>query len=872
MLPAHGEIAFPRSETFAERPFDVPSEMQTMYGAIRCIAKMFPDRSGYSQRKMNTDGTPAGYESFTYRQTLHRIKRLAYGLANIGCKNGTHIAVLAPSCFAWILSDFAISAIGGVLIPLYDSWSVESMVHVIEHSQTEVLIIHPSVSRKMNMALKGKIKDVIVMDIDDRSRCWCTNNAHLFLDEHELLNIDFDSLTKQNRYIPCMVNSKTECNGEENENSNEGSSEVSDNSSNLDGLDIRNIALYTDSISLTDVLRLALELKQNGIRIHRMSSLLECTCPKKGIEMPRKSKPDDIHSIVYTSGTSGVPKGAVLTELSFMNNGFAMVKHTQHVFKPRFLKFSDPNAPHFIPEGDSTAVIETYFGESSLPDIEGKKEIVKQIERECTTKTPPSYICMLPLAHVFERTTVISALLYMMRIHFLSGYNYDYDTSKPDFVPRQNSVGSIMKDIPSVVPGVCILVTVPRLIERIKESVDKEIMVDPTEKLTRKEKIKKALLRYVINSQVNEYTKTGRIKPLWDKLVMSHIREKLSKNLKLLIVGGSACERSVINFAKCVFNCSLSYGYGMTETAGCVLATLPSSGPSGKMNSQGKTIGSNTLCLLDRPDLAYTKELNNSGEVVVAGPPVFQGYYKDEQATRNAFVELDVETFDKEGKKISKKQRFYRTGDIGTQCEDGTLLLIDRANNIFKLSQGEFIVADKLDALYTGGLISQVVVTGNSKNNEIIAILVINKHVLSKGLMVDAKEKVAMDASVLSTYKARSMVFGELLRKAKEAKCAGYEIPRTCVLTFDDFNINNGLLTASMKIRRNAVIKKYSDYIEALYEMKARPESGPKEEKHDETIVGLHGVSCQLLTHEHRVLCSCVAEDEEAVEEVFIKK
>lgn len=102
--------------------------------------------------------------------------------------------------------------------------------------------------------------------------------------------------------------------------------------------------------------------------------------------------------------------------------------------------------------------------------------------------------------------------------------------------------------------------------------------------------------------------------------------------------------------------------------------------------------------LVDVPELEYFA-LDNQGEVCVKGTNVFRGYYKDPERTAEAIDE----------------QGWHHTGDVGMWLANGTLKIIDRRKHTFKLSQGEYIVPEKIEAIYIKSqYVMQVFVYGES--------------------------------------------------------------------------------------------------------------------------------------------------------------
>lgn len=185
--------------------------------------------------------------------------------------------------------------------------------------------------------------------------------------------------------------------------------------------------------------------------------------------------------------------------------------------------------------------------------------------------------------------------------------------------------------------------------------------------------------------------------------------------MKLLVTGSAPISRDVANFLKCAFCVPIMEGYGQTEVGGACVATHESDPMTQHV---GGPTGSGKIRLRDVPEMGYlATDRPPRGEIQFFGPCVFKGYFKNEEKTKEAF--------DEDG--------WLNSGDVGTIFENGSIKIIDRAKNIFKLSQGEYIAPEKLENCYVQSpLVAQIFVYGNSLQNHLVAIVVVDPDVLPK--------------------------------------------------------------------------------------------------------------------------------------------
>lgn len=214
-----------------------------------------------------------------------------------------------------------------------------------------------------------------------------------------------------------------------------------------------------------------------------------------------------------------------------------------------------------------------------------------------------------------------------------------------------------------------------------------------------------------------EGLKCGSLKhTLYDRLIFSKIKKGLGMDhLRIMISGSAPLGENVMIFFRCMLGVPVVEGYGQTEGTACSSISHPDDITT--VGHVGGPSGATEIVLVDVPEMGYRhtdrehrgKPCFGRGEICVRGPTIFKGYYKDEDNTREAI--------DGEG--------WLHSGDIGMWREDGTLQIIDRKKNIFKLAQGEYVAPEKIEnVLCRSILIGQVFVYGDSLQSYLVAVVV----------------------------------------------------------------------------------------------------------------------------------------------------
>lgn len=153
-----------------------------------------------------------------------------------------------------------------------------------------------------------------------------------------------------------------------------------------------------------------------------------------------------------------------------------------------------------------------------------------------------------------------------------------------------------------------------------------------------------------------------------------------------MITGSAPISGDVLDFLKICFCCDICEGYGMTETSGGSFLTRPGDPKTGHVGGPLQNV---KIRLRDIPDMGYfSRNSPPRGEVCFWGPSIMQGYFKNPEKTNEAFHVT------------ANGERWLLSGDVGEVLENGALRIIDRAKNIFKLSQGEYIAPEKLENIF----------------------------------------------------------------------------------------------------------------------------------------------------------------------------
>jgi long-chain acyl-CoA synthetase len=225
-------------------------------------------------------------------------------------------------------------------------------------------------------------------------------------------------------------------------------------------------------------------------------------------------------------------------------------------------------------------------------------------------------------------------------------------------------------------------------------------------------------------------------------------------------------------------------GYGLTETCVATHVNLPN---KRKIGSVGPAL-----------EEVEVRIAAADGEIVMRGPNITQGYLRRPQAT--------AEAWDSEG--------WFHTGDVGHLDEDGFLSITDRKKELVVTAGGKKIAPISVEGLFKRyPFISQALYYGDGKPH-CVMLFTLNETEL-RAMLKQQGFEVPSDAK-LNTLPAVTALVDEAVKDAN-ATLASYETIKSFAILGEDFTIENGLITPTMKMKRKAIVARYKDTLESLY-------------------------------------------------------
>ncbi|RED46033.1 long-chain acyl-CoA synthetase [Seonamhaeicola aphaedonensis] len=370
-------------------------------------------------------------------------------------------------------------------------------------------------------------------------------------------------------------------------------------------------------------------------------------------------------------------------------------------------------------------------------------------------------LSFLPICHVFERM-----ILYL----------YQYCGIEIYFAESLETISDNLKEVKPH-----IMTAVPRLYEKVYDKI--------IAKGSDLKGIKKMLFFWAVNLglKYEPYGKNGwwyefQLK-IARKLIFSKWKEGLGGNINTLVSGSAALQPRLIRIFSAA-EMPILEGYGLTETSPVISVNCPFN-----MGIKIGTVGR----IIDNVEV----KIADDGEILVKGPNVMMGYYKDPERT------AEVMTGD-----------YFHTGDIGEICDDNFLKITDRKKDMFKTSGGKYIVPAMLENQFKQSrFIEQIMVIGEGQKMP-AALIQINFEFVKEwarrhDITFNSKEDIITNPKLIERIQEEIDDANTNFGKWEQIK--KFEI------TPDVWTVDDGHLTPTMKMKRKVIKEKYKSLIERIY-------------------------------------------------------
>ncbi|MBI4510135.1 MAG: long-chain fatty acid--CoA ligase [Deltaproteobacteria bacterium] len=412
------------------------------------------------------------------------------------------------------------------------------------------------------------------------------------------------------------------------------------------------------------------------------------------MERVAKLRLEDAATFVYTSGTTGPPKGAMLTHGNLMAE-------------------------------------------------------LHSVDRVLQVKEDDTGFIFLPLAHVLQK---------------IVSYHGFWKGIPGSFA---RSLDTVAEDMAACRPS--IVAAVPRIFEKVYARVHDQAAAGPA--------LRKKIFDWAVKTGlgVSHLRQAHESVPrrmeiehaLGSKLVFQKLRDRLGGRVRLFITGGAPIAKDILSFFDAA-GITILEGWGMTETCGAASLNLPG---ASRFGSIGKPL----------PDVDM--RLDDDGEILIRGPMVFSGYYKDEEATKGSFT----------------ADGYFRTGDIARKDADGYYFIIDRKKDLIITAAGKNVAPQNIENMVkTDPRISQVVVIGD-RRPYLTALVAVTPELRSSRSEADL---VAMVQEIVNN---------------KNQEMASYERIKKIRLLPGELTQEAGELTPTLKVKRKIVNDRYGSLIEEMY-------------------------------------------------------
>lgn len=375
-------------------------------------------------------------------------------------------------------------------------------------------------------------------------------------------------------------------------------------------------------------------------------------------------------------------------------------------------------------------------------------------------------LSFLPMNHIFERTVTY--------IYLIAGVPIYYAES-------MDTIGLNLKEVKPHV-----FTTVPRLLEKVYERI-----LNTGLEL---KGIKRALFFWALElgkKYDNHISGSAWYRfqlAIANALVFKKWREALGGNVKSIVVGSAATQERLVRIFSAA-QLTIEEGYGLTETSPVISVN--------RFESVDRRIGTVGPIIQN-----VQVQLAEDGEILVKGNNVTIGYYKQPELTKGLI--------DEEG--------WLHTGDIGEMVDGRFLKITDRKKEMFKTSGGKYVAPQVVENKMKESIfIEQMMVIGNGR--KFVSALIVPSFVQVRKYLREHNAQLSIPESNSELIKLKEVQ--ALIQKQIDKYNPGFSHPeqvKKFALLPDEWTIDSGELTPSLKIKRKVIEQKYTTYIDAIYE------------------------------------------------------
>jgi len=367
-------------------------------------------------------------------------------------------------------------------------------------------------------------------------------------------------------------------------------------------------------------------------------------------------------------------------------------------------------------------------------------------------------LSFLPLSHVTAR--------HVDYLCFLRGVTLAYCPSFDELPARLREVKPH------------IFVAVPRVYEKVRQEVERRAGSG----------MKRTVLKwaYAVGQKHRDQILRGETpaSPQWklaNKLVYKQIALGFGGRVEMFVSGGAPLGLELAQWYADV-GIRILEGYGLTETSPVIAVNQAE---ANKLGTVGKPL-ENVQC-----------RIAADGELLVRGPSVFKGYWHNLEETANAF----------EGD-------WFKTGDIGNIDADGFLSITDRKKDLIKTSGGKFVAPQPIEnKLKLSPLVAHAALVGNTR--KFISVIIcpnfpaLERWAGEQGIVLSSRADLVRNPKVIAAYR---QIMDDL-----NAGLAQFETVKKILVIPDDFTVDSGEITPTLKLRRRVIEQKYKQQIDTLY-------------------------------------------------------